>query len=54
MNAAFHERAMYEAGDLASLPQTLTEVLRVLCDLRSSADQLARVIRTLHQGESCG
>ncbi len=44
MNAAFLERAMHEAGELASLPQTFAEVLRVLRDERSSADQLARVL----------
>jgi HD-like signal output (HDOD) protein len=44
MNAAFLERAMHEAGELASLPQTLAEVLRVLRDEHSSADQLARVL----------
>lgn len=44
MNAAFLERAMHEAGELASLPQTFAEVLRVLRDEYSSADQLARVL----------
>jgi HD-like signal output (HDOD) protein len=44
MNATFLDRAMHEAGDLASLPQTFAEVLRVLRDERSSADQMARVL----------
>jgi HD-like signal output (HDOD) protein len=44
MNAAFLERVIHEAGELTSLPQTLAEVLRVLRDERSSADQLARVL----------
>lgn len=44
MDSAFLERVMHEAGKLASLPQTLAEVLRVVRDERSSADQLARVL----------
>lgn len=44
MNIAFLDRAMHEAGNLVSLPQTFAEVLRVLRDEHSSADQLARVL----------
>lgn len=44
MRTAFIDRAMHEAGSLASLPQTLAEVLRVVRDEHSSADQLARVL----------
>ena len=54
MNVVFLERVMHDVGELASLPQISAKMLRVPCNERSSVDQLARVIRIMHQGESCG
>jgi HD-like signal output (HDOD) protein len=44
MNTEFMKKLTEQAGELASLPQTLVEVLRVVRDEHSSSDQLARAL----------